>query len=161
MAISASVVFFTSAARRRVSSPSAACGRRSCRASATTRPSTASPMNSSRSLFAAPALRWVSAACSSSTEPNSWASARLRRDSGSLSRGGDLDTLVERHDEPDVRDERGAMVVLRAHHVAGALALDLDVAGLEDVHVARIEVLRERLAQVAHGRRLAVERVLH
>src|SRR5690606_40321324 len=45
----------------RVSEPSSAFGQRAYRASATIRPRTASPRNSSRSLCGAPALRCVSA----------------------------------------------------------------------------------------------------
>ena len=58
--------------RARVRSPSSESPRRSNSRLETTRLSTASPRNSSRSLWSAPKLRWVSARCRRAGSPNRW-----------------------------------------------------------------------------------------
>src|ERR1700752_4760027 len=122
-AIAASAAPFTSAARRRVISPSSARGCCSKMSSATIRLTSASPRNSSRSLLYWPALRCVSACASSSGFANGCPSAR----DASLATGvAQKDRLVEHRDEIDVVHEVDALLVGDAQGRAAGFALELD-----------------------------------
>src|SRR5690554_684330 len=119
----------TSSARARVMAPSSAFGQRRYSASAAISPTRASPRNSRRSLWGAPALRCVSACASSAGSRNTWPATRA---SASIDRTGPGQHLrgVELAHDVEVADQRLADFVLDVHLPAGADALDLDVLGL-------------------------------
>src|SRR3546814_8145655 len=95
----------TSSARARVSAPSSAFGQRLYSASATIRPTTASPRNSSRSLCGTPALRWVIACASRSWLAKACPAKRTGSTSAAIAHVGQLFVGVELADHVEVADQ--------------------------------------------------------
>src|SRR5690606_31780638 len=146
-ATSASEDSRTSSARARVSEPSSALGQRAYNASDTITPSTASPRNSSRSLWGAPALRCVSAWWSRDGSPNACASNTPARGSVRGTAGpAQVLARMEAAHRIKVGHHRLAHLVGHVHLPAVVHALDLDVflldvGGVADVEPAEKQVL--------------------
>src|SRR5690606_36374024 len=128
----------TSSARARVRAPSSAFGQRLYSASATTRPTTASPRNSSRSLCGTPALRWVIACASSPWSANACPAKRTGTGSAAIAHVGQRFVCVELADDVEVADQRLADFVVDRHVPAHALLepLQLHVFGFHVVRIA-------------------------
>src|SRR5690606_11549906 len=105
----------TSSARARVNAPSSALGQRAYSASATIAPSSASPRNSSRSLFGVPALRWVSACASRPGARNAWPAKATPSRSVRVTGPREVLLGVEPADHVQVGDQRLAHFVLHGH----------------------------------------------
>src|SRR5690606_32307021 len=147
-AIRASADSRTSSARARVMAPSSAFGQRRYSASATIRPTSASPRNSRRSLCGAPALRCVSAWASSAGSRNTCPAMRASASVDRTGPGQHLRGLELAHDV-EVGDQRLAHFVLHVHLPAGADALDVDVLRLDVVGVADVEAAEEQVLDLA------------
>src|SRR5690606_3205244 len=158
-AITASEASRTSSARARVSTPSSALGQRWYRASAAIRLTTASPRNSSRSLCGEPALRWVSACCSSDGSANAWpirSRTSLRSFLATTAPRKGLAGIEVAH-HVQVVDQGPAHLVGDAHHPAAVGALELHVLrlhvlGIVDVQAAEEQLLDPLRAHVGHAR---------
>src|SRR5690606_2758657 len=159
-AMTASEASRTSSARARVRTPSSALGQRWYRASAAIRLTTASPRNSSRSLCGEPALRWVSACCSSDGSANAWpirSRTTVRSFLATTTAPGKRLAGVEVAHHVQVVNQRTTHLVADVHHPAavGALALHvlrLPVPGIVDVPAAEEQVLDARRIHVRHAR---------
>src|SRR5687768_1596805 len=152
-AITASADSRTSSARARVRVPSSALGQRWNNASATSRLTSASPRNSSRSLWGLPALRWVRARASSAALPKAWpakASPTAPGMASFLAWTTVLQVLggVELADHVEVADDRFAHLVGHPHPPAAFDALDLDVVGLDILGVVHVQPPGEQVADV-------------
>src|SRR5690606_23431730 len=154
-AIAASEDSRTSSARARVRAPSSAFGQRLYSASPATRPTTASPRNSSRSLCGNPALRWVIACASRSWSAKACPAKRTGPGSGAIAHVGQRLVGVELADDVEVADQRLADFVIDRHVPAHALLapLQLDVLGL---HVGRVADVQAAEEQVLDPARVAV-----
>src|SRR5690606_9404906 len=135
----------TSSARARVIAPSSALGQGRYSASATIMPTRASPRNSRRSLWRAPALRCVSACASSPGSRETWPANVAGR--GSVVCTGPRQHLggVELSDDVEVGDHRLAHLVADVHLPAVVDALDLDVLGLHVFRVADVQPAEEQV----------------
>src|SRR5690606_5770342 len=128
----------TRRARRRVSWPSLALGKRSYSSSATMAPTRPSPRNSRRSLCGMPALRWLSAWRSRPGSANRYSRP------GMTSAAKVLGAVKAGH-EIDVAEQVPAHLVL---HLDARCARrdDRDIVGLHRFHVAGVQALVEALA---------------
>src|SRR5690606_37291849 len=137
----------TSSARARVSAPSSAFGQRLYSASATIRPTTASPRNSSRSLCGNPALRWVIACASRSWSAKACPAKRTGPASATIARVGQLFAGVELAHHVEVADQLLADFVLHFHVPARPVlaALERYVFGLHVLGVADVEAAEEQV----------------